>query len=110
MNIRLMGDGDQVAAMVAALESAPGLRITTVSRPSAYRRDPQQMRIDLDAEILRDLRRRGGCPDCICDPDLCLADQQGTHCEQVSCCACLHGCPTDEHDMTRTPDHIRAVA
>jgi hypothetical protein len=51
MNIRLMGDGDQVAAAVAALETAPGLRITAVSRPYANRRDPEQMRIYLDAEI-----------------------------------------------------------
>jgi len=51
MNIRLMGDGDKVAAAVAALENTPGLRITSVSRPYANRRDPEQMRIYLDAEI-----------------------------------------------------------
>ncbi|MCU7724577.1 hypothetical protein ODJ79_12690 [Actinoplanes sp. KI2] len=51
MNIRLMGDGDQVAAAVAALETTPGLRIVTVSRPYANRRDPEQMRIYLDAEV-----------------------------------------------------------
>jgi hypothetical protein len=101
MNIRLMGDGDHVAAMVAALENATGLRITKVSRPYANRRDPQQMRIYLDAEITTDLRRTGGCPDCVCDPDTCRTDEQGQHCMDVSCCACLHGCPTDEHDMTR---------
>jgi hypothetical protein len=52
MNIRLMGDGDQVAALVAALESLPGLHVTNVSRPYANRRDPEQMRIYLDAEII----------------------------------------------------------
>ncbi|GGQ77678.1 hypothetical protein [Couchioplanes azureus] len=51
MNIRLMGDGDQVAAAVAVLETLPGLRIASVSRPYPNRRDPEQMRIYLDAEI-----------------------------------------------------------
>jgi hypothetical protein len=110
MNIRLSGDGDQVAALVAALEIAPGLRVTKVSRPYANRRDPEQMRIYLDAAITIDVRRRGGCPDCICDPEVCLVDRRGTHCEQASCCACLHGCPTDEHDMTSVPNQPPAVA
>ncbi|GIE87903.1 hypothetical protein [Actinoplanes regularis] len=100
MNIRLMGDGDQVAAMVAALENAPGLHVTRVSRPYANRRDPEQMRIYLDAAVTADPRRAGGCPDCVCDPAACRADQQGQHCMDVACGACLHGCPTDEHDMT----------
>ncbi|OJF15526.1 hypothetical protein [Couchioplanes caeruleus] len=51
MNIRLMGDGNQVAAAVAVLETLPGLRIASVSRPYANRRDPEQMRIYLDVEI-----------------------------------------------------------
>jgi hypothetical protein len=51
MNIRLMGDGDQVAAAVAVLEKLPGLRVTAVSRPYPNRRHPEQMRIYLDAEI-----------------------------------------------------------
>ncbi|MFI7598420.1 hypothetical protein [Actinoplanes sp. NPDC049681] len=51
MNIRLTGGGDQVAAAVAVLETLPGLRIASVSRPYANRRDPEQMRIYLDAEI-----------------------------------------------------------
>lgn len=51
MNIRLMGDGDQVAAAVDVLAQVPGLRVTHVSRPYANRRDPEQMRIYLDAEI-----------------------------------------------------------
>lgn len=50
MNIRLMGDGDQVAA-AALLETLPRLRVTDVSRPYANWRDPEQMRIYLDAEI-----------------------------------------------------------
>lgn len=52
MKIRLMGDGDQVAAAVALLEALPRLRVTGVSRPYANRRDPEQMRIYLDAEIV----------------------------------------------------------
>lgn len=56
MNIRLMGDGDQVAAIVAALETTAGLRVTRVSRPYANRRDPEQMRIYLDAEITASAR------------------------------------------------------
>lgn len=110
MNIRLLGDGDQVAALVAALETAPGLRIASISRPYANRRDPEQMRIYLDAEVITDPRRRGGCPDCICDPAACLADDQGEHCQDVSCCACLHGCPTDEHDLTTRPATLAEVA
>ena len=51
MNIRLMGDGDQVAAVVAFLEALPGLRIASVSRPYANRRDPEQMRVCLDADL-----------------------------------------------------------
>ena len=101
MRIRLMGDGDQVAAMVAALENTPELRITNVSRPYANRRGPEHVRIYLDAEFTIDPRRPGGCPDCVCDPATCRTDEQGEHCMTVSCCACLHGCPTDEHDMTR---------
>jgi hypothetical protein len=49
MNIRLMGDGDQVAAAVALLETLAGLRITSVSRPYANRGD-EQVRVYLDAE------------------------------------------------------------
>ena len=51
MKIRLIGDGDQVAAAVALLETLPSLHVTGVSRPYANRRDPEQMRIYLDAEI-----------------------------------------------------------
>lgn len=46
-----MGDGDQVAAAVAALAALPRLRVTSVSQPYANRRDPEQMRVYLDAEI-----------------------------------------------------------
>lgn len=54
MNIRLSGDGNQVDNAVAALEKLPWLRITTVSRPYANRRDPEQMRIYLNAEVNAD--------------------------------------------------------
>ena len=51
MNIRLMGDSGQVAAMVAVLLAAPGLRITSVSRPYPNRGNPAQVRVYLDAEV-----------------------------------------------------------
>ena len=51
MNIRLMGDASQVAAALAFLETLPGLRITSVSRPYPNRRDPGQQRIYLDADL-----------------------------------------------------------
>ncbi|WP_245665686.1 DUF4326 domain-containing protein [Actinoplanes subtropicus] len=51
MNIRLMGDGDQVAAAVALLETLPGLHVTNVSRPYTARGGDGRMRIYLDAEI-----------------------------------------------------------
>jgi hypothetical protein len=36
------------------------------------------------------------CPQCICDPITCTADDSGGHCQDRSCGSCLHGCPTDE--------------
>jgi hypothetical protein len=41
----------------------------------------------------------GGCPDCTCDQALCESDETGDSC--LDCGACLHGCPEDEHDMTK---------
>ena len=62
MKIRLMGDGDKVTAMIAALQAAPGLRITDVSRPYPNRGNPAQVRVYLDAEVTEGTRpgRAGG--------------------------------------------------
>lgn len=57
MNIRVMGDSDQVAAAVAVLEAFPGLHVTSVSRPYPNRRDPGQVRVYLDATVLDHCRR-----------------------------------------------------
>jgi hypothetical protein len=51
VNIRLMGDGDQVAAAVALLETLPGLHVTNVARPYTARGGDGRTRIYLDAEI-----------------------------------------------------------
>jgi hypothetical protein len=41
----------------------------------------------------------GGCPDCVCDPVLCAADDTGDSC--LDCGYCLNGCSADECDMTK---------
>jgi hypothetical protein len=37
----------------------------------------------------------GGCPDCVCNPVLCAADDTGESC--LDCGFCMHGCSADEH-------------
>lgn len=36
------------------------------------------------------------CPECRCDPAVCLADDTGEHCLTAGCNACMEGCPMDD--------------
>jgi len=45
---------------------------------------------------------------CICNPDLCTADDDGEHCNDQSCGSCLHGCPAPDGQCCNTDPVVTA--
>ncbi|GLW31889.1 hypothetical protein [Actinoplanes regularis] len=52
MKIRLIGTTDQCDTLVATLRTLPTLAITDVSGPYPSRRNPDQFRVYLDADLI----------------------------------------------------------